>query len=50
LRRTSIDNLNVSEAQKLDDFNVNNILDIKKVLSNRTFITLDREIQVKIDN
>ena len=50
LRRTFIERLDVSKAQKLDEFNKENLLDVREIFKNKNFISLDKEIQRKIDN
>ena len=50
LRRTFIEWLDVSKAQKLDKFDEENKLDLKEIFKNKQFISLDEEIQKKIDN
>jgi len=50
LRRTFIEWLDVSKAQKLDEFDKENLLDVKEIFKNKSFISLNTEIQKKIDN
>jgi hypothetical protein len=49
LRRTKIWDLDLTLAQKLEDFDENKILDVKKLFKWENFITLDNEILEKIN-
>ncbi len=50
LRRTKIWELDINLSQKLDYFDENNILDIKKLFKNKNFINLENNILEKINN
>lgn len=50
LRRTKIDNLDVADAQNLDDFDENKYFDDKKLFWEEKFIQLPEEILVKLNN
>ncbi len=50
LRRTKIWELNIFLWQKLDDFDIEKSLDIKKLFKNKVFITLEKNILDKINS
>ncbi len=50
LRRLSIWFLDISNAQKLENFNRDYILNLQKLFKNKLFINLDKEIRQKLDN
>jgi len=50
LRRTEIGNLDLENSNNLEDFDEENIIDIKKLFSHMDFIELDEEILGKINN
>jgi tRNA pseudouridine55 synthase len=50
LRRTKIWKLDIIDSIKLDNFEIDKNLDIKKLFPNNDFITLENEILLKVNN
>jgi tRNA pseudouridine55 synthase len=50
LRRTKISNLDIVKAKTLDSFDESKALEEKELFSNKTFITLDKEVLERINN
>ncbi len=50
LRRLKIANLDVSIAQDLDNFNMNNTLELSRLFNDNRFIKLNDKLKLKIDN